>query len=125
MARRFEVYKCEICGNIVEVLSGADGALACCGENMKVLKENTVDAAREKHVPMVTRSEEGIVVNVGSVDHPMTNEHYIEWIELIGRDTTYTAFLKPGDKPHACFPKLDGDVIVRAYCNLHGLWKEQ
>ena len=105
MAMRFEVYKCEICGNIVEVLSGADGALACCGENMKVLKENTMDAAREKHVPMVTQSEEGIVVNVGSVDHPMTDEHYIEWIELISGDTTHTAFLKPGDKPHACFPK--------------------
>lgn len=124
MAKRYEVYKCNVCGNIVEVFIGADGALACCGEDMKLLSANTVDAAVEKHVPVVTRTEDGIVVNVGSVDHPMTADHFIEWIEVVAGDTTVTAFLKPGDAPKACFPRLEGDLTVRAYCNLHGLWKE-
>ncbi len=123
MAKRYEVYKCNVCGNVVEVMTGADGALACCGEDMKLLSENTVDAAVEKHVPVVSNSAEGLLVNVGSVDHPMTDEHFIEWIEVIAGETTYTAFLKPGDKPQACFPKLDGQLTVRAYCNLHGMWK--
>ncbi|CAG0911634.1 unnamed protein product [Cyprideis torosa] len=123
MAERYEVYKCDLCGNIVEVLAGGGGNLGCCGADMKLLKENTVDAAVEKHVPVVTHSADGILVNVGSVDHPMTEEHYIEWIELINGDSTYTVFLKPGDAPKACFPKLAGDIVVRAYCNLHGLWK--
>ncbi|MFN2353432.1 MAG: desulfoferrodoxin [Desulfopila sp.] len=123
MAERYEIYKCDLCGNVVEVLTGAGGALACCGEDMKHLSENTVDAAKEKHVPVVTKSADGLLVNVGSVDHPMTDAHYIEWIEVIAGDTTYTTFLKPDDKPQACFPNLEGDVIVRADCNLHGLWK--
>ncbi len=123
MAQRNEVYKCDLCGNIVEVLAGAAGALACCGEDMKLLKENTVDAAVEKHVPVSSDSSEGLLVNVGSVDHPMTDDHYIEWVELISGDTTYSVFLNPGDKPQVCFPALEGDLTVRAYCNLHGLWK--
>ena len=124
MAQRNEVYKCDLCGNIVEVLTGAGGALSCCGEDMKLLTENTVDAAVEKHVPVPSDSADGLLVNVGSVDHPMTDDHYIEWVELLSGDTTYTVFLKPGDKPQACFPALKGDVTVRAYCNLHGLWKD-
>lgn len=123
MAERYEVYKCDLCGNIVEVLTGAGGALVCCGQDMKLLKENTVDAAVEKHVPVASKTEEGLLVSVGSVDHPMTDDHFIEWIEVIAGDTTYTAFLKPGDKPQACFPALEGDLNIRAYCNLHGLWK--
>lgn len=123
MAKRCEVYKCDECGNVIEVLTGADGELVCCGEKMKLLKENTVDAAKEKHVPVVSTQEDGLLVNVGSVDHPMTDDHFIEWIEVIAGDTTYTTFLKPGDKPQACFPKLEGDFTVREHCNLHGLWK--
>ncbi|MDJ0623996.1 MAG: desulfoferrodoxin [Desulfocapsaceae bacterium] len=123
MAKRSEVYKCFQCGNVIEVLTGADGDLVCCGEEMKLLKENTVDAAKEKHVPVVTTQDNGMLVNVGSVDHPMTDDHFIEWIEVIAGDTTYTTFLKPGDKPQACFPKLECDFTVREHCNLHGLWK--
>ena len=123
MALRNEVYKCDLCGNIVEVMAGAAGALACCGQDMNLLTENTVDAAVEKHVPVPSDSAEGLLVNVGSVDHPMTDDHYIQWVELISGDTTYSVFLNPGDKPQACFPSLKGDVTVRAYCNLHGLWK--
>ncbi len=123
MAQRFEVYKCDLCGNIVEVLTGAGGALACCGQDMKLLTENTVDAAVEKHIPVATKSATGWQVTVGSVDHPMADDHYIEWIELIANDVTHTAFLKPGDKPAADFPVTADQVTVRAYCNLHGLWK--
>lgn len=124
MAQRNEVYKCDLCGNVIEILNGNDGALSCCGEEMKLLKENTVDAAVEKHIPVPSTSTDGLLVNVGSVDHPMTDDHYIEWIELLSGDSAYTVFLKPGDKPQACFPGLEGDITVRAYCNLHGLWKE-
>lgn len=123
MAQRYEVYKCDLCGNIVEVLTGADGPLACCGQDMRLLTENTVDAAVEKHIPVTTKSGDGWQVSVGSVDHPMADDHFIEWIELIAGDTSYTAFLKPGDKPAAFFPVSEADVTVRAYCNLHGLWK--
>lgn len=123
MAERYEVYKCDLCGNIVEVLAGAGGALACCGADMKLMSENTVDAAVEKHVPVASQTADGLLANVGSVDHPMTDDHYIEWVEVIAGDTTYTTFLKPGEKPQACFPALEGEYTVRAYCNLHGLWK--
>ena len=123
MAQRYEVYKCDLCGNVVETLTGGNGALVCCGQNMNLQKENTVDAAVEKHVPVVSQTDEGLLVTVGSVDHPMTEEHLIEWIEVIAGETTYTAYLKAGDKPQACFPAASGDCVVRAYCNLHGLWK--
>lgn len=124
MAERFEIYKCDLCGSVIEVLTGAGGTLVCCDKEMRLLKENTVDAALEKHVPVVTDSADGLLVNVGSVDHPMTDDHYIEWIEVIAGDATYTTFLKPGDKPQACFPNLKGDYIVREHCNLHGVWKK-
>ena len=123
MAKRSEVYKCDLCGNIVEVLTGGGGLLVCCGQNMNLMTENTVDAAVEKHIPVATKSESGWQVTVGSVEHPMADDHYIEWIELIAGDTTLTVFLKPGDKPVANFPITDNEVTARAYCNLHGLWK--
>lgn len=123
MTRKLDMYKCEVCGNIVQIYSEGAGELVCCNQAMKLLDENTVDAALEKHVPVVEETPEGIVVNVGSVDHPMEEKHYIQWIEVIGKDTSYTAFLHPGDAPRACFPKLEGPLIVREYCNLHGLWK--
>lgn len=123
MANLTNVYKCDICGNIVEVLNAGAGALVCCGHNMTEQVENTTDAAVEKHVPVVELSEEGIVVSVGSAEHPMTDDHYITWVEVLSSDYSYRINLKPGDKPKVCFPPLKGDIKVRAYCNLHGLWK--
>ncbi len=122
MAVKLEVYKCELCGNIVEVLHGGDGELVCCGESMVLLVENTVDAAREKHVPVVEKSAGSTKVNVGSVPHPMEEKHYIEWIEVIVDGKTYRQFLNPGDAPQAVF-NVEGEVVAREYCNLHGHWK--
>ena len=123
MAKMNEVYKCSICGNIVEVIHGGDGSLVCCGQPMSLLRENTTDAAVEKHVPTLEKKDGGWQVNVGSVDHPMTAEHYIEWIELIVGETVYRQNLNPGEKPAAFFPCPADKVTARAYCNLHGLWK--
>jgi superoxide reductase len=123
MRQRFEVYKCDVCGNIVEVLFGGQGELVCCGEAMKLLKENTVDAAKEKHVPVVEKTSDGYRVKVGSVAHPMEEKHYIQWIELMADGISYFKFLKPGDKPEADFCVKAEKVTAREYCNLHGLWK--
>ena len=123
MAQRMEVYKCNKCGNIVEVLFGGIGQLVCCGEPMELLKENTTDAAQEKHVPVVEKIEGGYKVKVGSVAHPMEEKHYIQWIELLTEDTSYIAFLKPGMAPEATFKTDAQKVSAREYCNLHGLWK--
>lgn len=124
MAQKMAVYKCEICGNIAEVLTAGGAEMMCCGQQMTMQKENTTDAAVEKHVPALTRKDGGWQVNVGTVDHPMTAAHYIEWIELIAGDTVYRQFLKPEDKPTAFFPLAADNVSARAYCNLHGLWKK-
>jgi len=121
--KKLEVYKCEICGNIVEVLNGHQGALVCCGEEMKLMAENTVDAAVEKHVPVVEMTEDGLKVKVGSVEHPMIDSHYIEWIQLLVENRECRVNLQPGDKPEALFPIKPEKFTVRAYCNLHGLWK--
>lgn len=123
MAKSLEVYKCNVCGNIVEVMHGGAGALNCCGQDMVLLTENTTDAAVEKHVPVKTKVDGGWKVEVGSVAHPMTDDHYIEWIELIADGKSYTQFLAPGDTPEAIFAVDADDVTVRGYCNLHGLWK--
>jgi len=123
MTERLQVYKCEVCGNIVEVLHAGKGELVCCGQPMNLLTENTVDAAKEKHVPVVNKAGAGYEVNVGSVDHPMEEKHYIEWIELIADGKAYRQFLKPGEKPKARFEVQAGQVTVREYCNIHGLWK--
>ncbi len=126
MAKRNEVYKCDLCGNIVSVLHGGDGELVCCGEAMKLLTENTVDAAKEKHVPVIERTEHGIKVSVGSTLHPMEEKHFIEWIEIIADGEVHRKFLKPGDTPVVEFCQCTSDakeVIAREYCNLHGLWK--
>jgi superoxide reductase len=123
MAERLEVYKCEKCGNIVEVLHGGVGELVCCDEPMKRMVENTVDAAKEKHVPVVEKVEGGFKVKVGSVPHPMEEKHYIEWIELIADGKAYRQFLNPGEEPEAMFSIEDGQVTAREYCNVHGLWK--
>lgn len=116
------IYKCELCGNIVEVLNANAGVLVCCAQPMKHFEENTVDASKEKHVPVVEISPTGIKVSVGSVDHPMLPEHYIEWVELIKENAVCRIELKPGDMPQVEFPTVE-KFTVRAYCNLHGLWK--
>lgn len=123
MTNRLEVYKCEVCGNIVEVIHGGNGELVCCGEPMKLYKENTVDAAKEKHVPVIEKTADGFKVKVGSVTHPMEEKHYIEWIELIADGVAYRKFLKPGDAPEAEFCMNAKEITAREYCNLHGLWK--
>jgi superoxide reductase len=123
MTKLNEVYKCGVCGNIVEVVHSSVGTLVCCGQEMKLLKENTVDAAVEKHIPVVEKLDNGVLVKVGSVEHPMQPEHYIEWIEVITEDKVYRKQLTPGNKPEAVFDITEDIVAVREYCNLHGLWK--
>jgi superoxide reductase len=123
MTEKLQIYKCEVCGNIVEVLHEGQGELVCCGEPMKLMAENTMDAAKEKHVPVVEKTSEGIKVKVGSVAHPMEEKHYIEWIECIADGKAYRTFLKPGDAPEATFAIDAQQITVREYCNVHGLWK--
>jgi superoxide reductase len=123
MAEQLEVYKCDLCGNIVEVLHGGGGELVCCGQAMAKFVENTVDAAKEKHVPVVEKTAEGFKVKVGDVAHPMEEKHYIEWIEVIAGGKAYRQFLKPGETPEATFCVDADQVTAREYCNLHGLWK--
>jgi superoxide reductase len=123
MADRLQIYKCELCGNIVEVVHGGRGELVCCNEPMVLLTENTVDAAVEKHVPVIEETDHGIKVKVGSVPHPMEEKHYIEWIELVADGKSYTAFLKPGDAPEAEFCIEADQITAREYCNVHGHWK--
>ena len=120
-----QIYKCEICGNIVEVLHQGGGTLVCCNQPMTLLKENTVDASKEKHVPVIEKTKNGFIVKVGSVEHPMIPEHYIEWIEIIADGVSYKKFLKPGEKPEAEFCIKAKNLTAREYCNLHGLWKSQ
>ena len=123
MAKRLEVFKCGSCGHIVEVLHEGAGELVCCGKPMTKLTENTTDAAKEKHVPVIEKVEGGYKVKVGSVPHPMEEKHYIEWIELIADGKAYRQFLKPGEAPEAFFKVDAASVTAREYCNLHGLWK--
>ena len=123
MTERLQVYKCEVCGNIVEVLHEGVGELVCCGQPMTLLVANTVDAAKEKHVPVLEKTGDGYKVTVGSVAHPMEDKHYIQWIELIADGKAYRQFLNPGEAPEAFFKVDAGQVSAREYCNLHGLWK--
>jgi len=123
MAEKLQVYKCETCGNIVEVLHGGGGELVCCGEPMKLLVENTVDAAKEKHVPVIEKVDGGVKVKVGSVPHPMEDSHYIEWVEIIADGEAYRQFLNPGETPEATFCIEAEQITAREYCNLHDLWK--
>ena len=121
--KTLQVYKCDICGNIIEILHEGKPALVCCGKPMKLFEENTTDAAQEKHVPVVERTGSKITVKVGSIAHPMEDKHYIEWIQVVAGNKAYRAFLKPGDNPEATF-EIDAEkVTARAYCNLHGLWR--
>ena len=124
MPARFEVYKCNLCGNIVEVLHGGAGDLVCCGENMVLLEEQTADQSTEKHVPVVEKTDSGVNVKVGSVPHPMQDKHYIEFIEVLVDGGIQRAFLEPGQEAVAAFKVDEGDIkTAREFCNVHGLWK--
>ena len=123
MAEKLEIYKCEVCGNIVEVLHGGKGELVCCGKPMVLQKENTVDAAKEKHVPVVEKTADSVKVKVGDVAHPMEEKHYIQWVEIIADGKAYRQFLNPGEAPEATFNIQADQVTAREYCSLHGLWK--
>jgi len=125
MTRLHEIYKCKSCGNIVEVLHEGAGTLVCCGQEMEILTEKTNDAGQEKHVPVIEKTKAGIKVKCGSIPHPMVDEHYIEWIQIIVGSKSYNKLLKPGDAPEAEFEVKPEGVIARAYCNVHGLWKSK
>jgi superoxide reductase len=122
MATNLEIYRCDVCGTMTEVLQGGQGALFCCSEPMKRLEKNTVDASREKHVPVIERGDGVITVRVGSVPHPMEDKHIIAWIEVIAEGMVHRQFLRPGDAPEATFAITADAIIAREYCTLHGLW---
>jgi superoxide reductase len=123
MTTQKQIYKCAVCGNIVEVLHTGAGTLVCCGQEMQLQAENTIEASLEKHVPVIEKTEKGVIVKVGSVAHPMEDAHYIEWIEIQTASKSGKKFLKPEDKPEAEFYTSEEILFARAYCNLHGLWK--
>ncbi len=124
MTKNREIYRCNICGNVVEIVNPGS-ELSCCGQPMKLMKENFTDGAKEKHVPVITKINGGYRVCIGSVEHPMLQEHYIQWIELLTPTNVLRQELKPGDKPEAEFITDETHVTAREYCNLHGLWKKQ
>jgi superoxide reductase len=125
MTKMLEVYKCEVCGNITMVVSPSGGTLVCCGQPMNLQEEKTEDTGKEKHVPVVEKTSQGIRVKLGAIPHPMEEKHYIQWIEVISGDSLFVQGLKPGQKPEAEFIVPDGRLKVRAYCNVHGLWTDK
>ncbi len=121
-----QIYKCNVCGNIVEVMHIGGGQLVCCGQPMELLTEKTQDVGKEKHVPIIETGKDTVTVKVGSIPHPMEQAHYIEWIELFDGEKTYREFLKSGMEPEANFNiKVENkdSLKARIYCNIHGLWK--
>jgi superoxide reductase len=124
MAKRLQLFECEVCGHIVMVFGDGDGALTCCDQPMTLMTENTSDGAKEKHVPVIEKTANGYKVKVGGVPHPMEEKHFIQWVELLTPDTLQCKFLKPGDAPEAEFSTDATDAVsAREYCNLHGYWK--
>lgn len=123
MAKKLEVYKCAVCGNIVEVLQGGAGELVCCGKPMENLVVKTADEGKEKHVPVIEKVDGGIKVKVGGIAHPMEEKHHIEWIEILAGGKAYRQFLNPGEAPEAIFNIEANAVTAREHCNLHGLWE--
>lgn len=122
MTDRKQVFKCNACGNVVEVLHGGEGDLVCCNENMVLFEEKAKDRRKEKHVPVFEVMGDNLKVKVGSNPHPMEEEHFIEWIEITDRNKSYRHYLNPGQRPETIFKSHDHGVIAREYCNLHGLW---
>jgi superoxide reductase len=122
MTKKLQVYKCEVCGNIVEVLHEGVGELVCCDQPMKLMEEQTEEQGKEKHVPVVEKTDKGIKVKIGSVPHPMEEKHYIEWVAVHTDKETFRKFLKPGEKPEADFEITEKVLKAKEYCNVHGLW---
>ena len=120
---RMQIYRCNVCGNMVEVVGASSGTLTCCNQPMEALEAGATDAAQEKHVPVIEKTDAGVLVKVGSVAHPMQDDHYITWIELIADGRSCRKFLKPGEAPEATFAVAADEITAREYCNLHGLWK--
>ena len=125
MVEKYQIYKCELCGNTVGMIFAGGGELVCCGQPMSVQEEKTADQGMEKHVPVVEESAGTMTIKVGSTEHPMTDDHYIQWIDTIADDAEARKYLKPGETPSKQFQKEDGIKKVRAYCNIHGLWKQE
>lgn len=123
--KEFKVFKCKVCGNVIVKMLDMGPAVSCCGQEMQELKADTTDAALEKHVPEVTRKGNTLEVQVGSVIHPMTEEHWITFIAAVQGEKLQVVYLNPEDEPKACFQVEDGPVEVYEYCNLHGLWKAE
>jgi len=122
---RNQIYKCNVCGNIIELLYVGGGELVCCGQPMELLKEKTEDQGNEKHVPVIEKTKTGVKVKVGSVPHPMEQKHYIQWIEILADDKVYRKYLVPGVAPEAEFETMANNIVAREYCNLHGLWRSK
>ena len=123
MIKKHQIYRCSVCGNVVEVLTVGGGELVCCGKPMELLTTKTEDTGFEKHLPVIEKTENKITVKVGSIPHPMEEAHYIEWIEVTADNQVYKKFLKPGDTPEAIFEITAKNVPARIYCNIHGLWQ--
>lgn len=124
MTNLHQIYKCPICGNVVEVLHAGGGQLVCCGQPMELLNPKVEDVGFEKHLPVVEQTDNTVTIKIGSIPHPMEEAHYIEWIELITDNQVYKKFLKSGEEAVAIF-EISGSVIqARCYCNLHGLWQK-
>jgi superoxide reductase len=124
MTQLNQIYKCNICGNIVEVIHTGTGELVCCGQPMELLQEKTTDEGQEKHVPVIEKTDQSIKIKIGSVPHPMEEEHFIEWIEILADGKAYRKYLKPSEKPEVEFCCLEAkEIIARELCNVHGLWK--
>lgn len=125
MTKQLQIYKCEVCGNIVEILHVGVGELVCCEQKMKLLEQKTEEQGMEKHLPIVEKTDKTIKIQVGSVLHPMEEKHHIEWIEIQTNNKIFRKFLKPGDEPKVEFEVKEKILSVRAYCNIHGLWKTE
>ncbi|MBW3015430.1 desulfoferrodoxin [Candidatus Woesearchaeota archaeon] len=125
MTKLNEVYKCNVCGNIVQMIHASAGQLVCCNQPMELQTEKTEDEGNEKHVPIIEKIETGFKVKVGSIPHPMEESHHIEWIELIADNKSYRKFLEPGNPAEAEFCIQAETVTAREFCNLHGLWKSK
>jgi len=123
MTIKNQIYRCPICGNIIEILHAGNGQLVCCGQPMELVQPKTEDIGQEKHLPVIEKSEGKITVKIGSIPHPMEEAHYIEWIEITANNHIYKKFLQPGDAPEAVFEITAENVTAREYCNIHGLWQ--
>jgi superoxide reductase len=123
MGARLDIYTCKNCKAMIEMLNDAQCGFQCCGEPMQKVTANTVDASKEKHVPVIEKLADGFKVKIGSVPHPMEEKHYIEWIELLADGIAYRKFLKPGMAPEAVFNIKAASVSAREHCNIHGLWQ--